>query len=98
MTIATTLTNAGASEYKAGSVTKVESQAESWGQITPDGTDRRVFFDRASLTHESDFDLLTLGQRVRFEEETDPVNETHAVRMSPMHESPYTDFSRSSGR
>jgi cold shock CspA family protein len=98
MSIATTLTNSGGSEYRTGSVTKFESPAADWGQITPDGTSRSVFFDRASLAHASDFDLLALGQRVRFEEESDPVNDTHAVRVSPMHASPYTDFSRNSGR
>ena len=100
MSIATTLTNPAGRPFLSGSVIRyvTKRRAEHWGQVSVDGTSRRIFFNRASLSHASDFDLLSVGQRVRFEEESDPVSTTHAIRMAPVHARPYTDFSRSFGR
>lgn len=99
MSIAITLTNPGQGTLLSGSVTRFTgTHGSSWGQITPDGADRKVFFNRTSLFHASDFDLLQLGQKVRFEEESDPVNGTRAFAISPLHAEPYTDFARPTGR
>jgi hypothetical protein len=93
------LHNAQAAACMTGQVTRVvATHGSHWGQLTPDGTARVVFFNRASFTHSSDLDLIHLGQRVRFEEEADPVNGTRAIHVLPFQAEPYTDFSRPSGR
>ena len=97
MPISRTLTNAGAAVVLSGSVTRLAAADGSRpGQVTPYGASRKVFFDRASLFHASDLELIQVGQKVRFE--SDPLNSGHAVCMNPVNAEPYTDFSRSFGR
>ncbi len=59
----------------------VRSYGSSWGRIQPIGAQRDVFFNRASLPEDTDFDALREGQIVQFDEEPDRANGTHAVRV-----------------
>ncbi len=62
-----------------GSVTKlVKSYGSTWGRIKPQGGDREVFFNTASLDEAVEFSSLDVGQVVEFEEHADNVNGAHA--------------------
>ncbi len=99
MPIARTLTDPTYNSALTGLVSRLAAtHGSSWGQITPNGFDRKVFFNRASFTHQTDFDSIQLGQRVTFVEESDHMNGTRAVDVFPSDAKPYTDFSRLSGR
>ena len=59
----------------------VRSYGAAWGRIRPNGSDRQVFFNRASLPSEIDFETLCDGQVVEFEEEPDRANGSRAVHV-----------------
>ena len=59
----------------------VRSYGSRWGRIQPSGTQRKIFFNQASLPEDTDFASLNDGQLVEFDEEPDRANGTHAVRI-----------------
>jgi cold shock CspA family protein len=59
----------------------VRSYGSRWGRIQPNGVNREIFFNQASLPEDTDFGDLREGQVVEFEEEQDRANGTHAVRL-----------------
>jgi hypothetical protein len=60
----------------------VRSYGSEWGRVRVAGLGHECFFNRSSLVRPADFDSLTLGQEVKFVEEPDRVNGTHATRMT----------------
>jgi cold shock CspA family protein len=65
-----------------GSVSKlVTSYGSRWGRIRPDGETREVFFNPETLIDPFQYDQISLGQAVEFEEEPDRANGTHAIRV-----------------
>jgi cold shock CspA family protein len=65
-----------------GSVSKVvRSYGASWGRIMPDGEPREVFFNASTLVDASDYEQMTVGQRVEYDEEPDRANGTRAIRV-----------------
>lgn len=60
----------------------VRSYGSRWGRIQPSGVARDIFFNRESLAGEAEFEELSEGQLVEFEEEPDRANGTHAVRVA----------------
>jgi len=60
----------------------VRSFGSEWGRVRIAKTGEDCFFNRSSLLRPLDFDALALGQEVKFVEEPDRVNGTHATRMT----------------
>jgi cold shock CspA family protein len=60
----------------------VRSFGSEWGRVRVAGTGLECFFNRSSLVRPRDFEVLALGQEVKFVEEPDRVNGTHATRMT----------------
>lgn len=52
-----------------------------WGRIGVAGEDRECFFDRASLLRPEDFEHLSHGSEVEFEERPDRTHGTRALRL-----------------
>jgi hypothetical protein len=66
-----------------GIVTKlVTSFGSEWGRIRIAGAGTDLFFNRKSLLRPAEFDSLSLGQEVKFDEAPDPVNGSRAARMT----------------
>jgi cold shock CspA family protein len=53
-----------------------------WGRINIKGSERQVFFNRASLLRPEDFDDLAYGREVEFDEEPHRNLGSHAVRLT----------------
>jgi cold shock CspA family protein len=65
-----------------GSITKlVTSFGSKWGRIKPQGDQREIFFNVASLAEAADFSAMELGQAVEFEECPDEINGSHAEQV-----------------
>jgi cold shock CspA family protein len=65
-----------------GTVTRfVTSYGANWGLITANGTSRKTFFNKRSFIDRDDIATIRIGEMVQFEEETDPVNGTHAINV-----------------
>ncbi|HLG12424.1 MAG TPA: hypothetical protein VI876_11760 [Dehalococcoidia bacterium] len=60
----------------------VRSYGSEWGRVRVAGLGHECFFNRSSLVRPAEFDSLALGQEVKFVEEPDRVNGTHATRMT----------------
>ncbi|HWC30202.1 MAG TPA: hypothetical protein VG845_08990, partial [Dehalococcoidia bacterium] len=57
-----------------------------WGRIGVDGTSRECFFNRASLLSQDDFDDLSYGSEVEFDEQPDRTHGSRAVRLTVVRE------------
>jgi hypothetical protein len=53
-----------------------------WGRIGVTGAGRDCFFNKASLLSVDDFDDLTYGAEVEFDEQPDPTHGSRAVRLT----------------
>lgn len=79
----------GAAPLLRGTVTRrVTSYGANWGIVTAHGTSRKTFFNKHSYADQAYAEGLPAGSEVEFEEETDPVNGTHAVNLRPVSEGP----------
>jgi hypothetical protein len=54
----------------------------TWGRIGVSGSERECFFNKASLLRPEDFDELTYGSQVEFEEQPDKTHGSRAVRLT----------------
>jgi len=70
-----------------GSIVKlVTSFGSRWGRIRAEGDSRDVFFNAASLEDSAEFDTMSVGQNVEFDEEPDLANGVHAINIAIRHQ------------
>ena len=59
----------------------VTSYGSRWGRVRAYGDSHELFFSPRSLDRPEEFDEMKLGQEVKFDEEPDRANTTHAVHL-----------------